>query len=372
MLRLLAVGQDSGNHDGEVLACAFTPDGASVLSAGWDGHLRLWDATTGVQAAALKAGDKPQSACAVTPDGGRWMAGSMEGLLTTWDAQTRRLLSKYVAHSRPVSAIRYTPDGEWQVTASWDRHLVVRSLLVDREPRSLGGHDDIVAGCYVAPDGQRVLSWSYDGTMRLWELPWGQEQHCLAAHADRVTAGAVSPDGRWVASGARDGGLKLWDLQGPAEAASLNLGAEVRACVFLLDCETLVAVTAEGRVVLCSVPELAEAGELLLDRPVQCGALAPSGGLLAVGCDDGRLRFVALDGFDQKPLYVTATQRNRHTRTLLQKLVGGSCVTKAFAVACPACGRSFELFDNLPRQSSCPSCRRKLRFNTSPLVLQEK
>ena len=68
-------------HDGEIYGCAYAPDGAFVLSAGWDGHLRLWESTTGSPIAALQAGAKPLASCTWTPDGKQWLSGSMEGLL---------------------------------------------------------------------------------------------------------------------------------------------------------------------------------------------------------------------------------------------------------------------------------------------------
>ena len=40
-LRLLASNPNAEGHKGEAFACAYTPDGAYVLSGGWDGHLRV-------------------------------------------------------------------------------------------------------------------------------------------------------------------------------------------------------------------------------------------------------------------------------------------------------------------------------------------
>src|SRR5881396_3165391 len=94
----------SETHSGEVCHCTFTPDGGFVLSAGWDGHLRLWEASTGTHLTALRAGPKPLSACAVTPDGRQWVAGSLEGLLSFWDTSTHALLTQYAGHTRPISS----------------------------------------------------------------------------------------------------------------------------------------------------------------------------------------------------------------------------------------------------------------------------
>src|SRR5581483_12291532 len=70
----LTPAPESEKHEGEVFSCCYTPDGAFVLSAGWDGHLRLWEVSSGAHLTALKVGNKPLSACAVSPDGKRWVA----------------------------------------------------------------------------------------------------------------------------------------------------------------------------------------------------------------------------------------------------------------------------------------------------------
>src|SRR5207248_9453462 len=119
---------------------------------------------------------------------------------------------------------------------------------------------------------------------------------------DRVLTGAICPDGRWIASGARDSLLKLWDLETRREVASFQMESEVRFCAFLRDGQTLVAGDVTGRLGLYSVPDLAEPGQVPLPQSLYCGALSAAGSEVALGCGDGRVCLVDVEGFDSAPL----------------------------------------------------------------------
>src|SRR5439155_5111671 len=107
---------------------------------------------------------------------------------------------------------------------------------------------------------------------------------------------------------------------------------------------------AQGRLTLHALPDLRKLAELSIKAAVQCAALAPSGSQLALGCDDGRIRLVTIEGFDSVPLAVTATQTSRRTATRFQRLFGRSQLVRAVAGSCPVCGRAFELPQSGPLQ----------------------
>jgi WD40 repeat protein len=370
-LRLIT-GPETGKHDGEVFACAWSPDGGFVLSAGWDGHLRLWEASTGTRLTALRVGPKPLSACAVTPDGKRWLAGSMEGLISSWDAHTHLVVSQSAVHTRPVSALHYSPDGRFLASASWDRQVSLRLVSDERQTRTFRTHEDVVTGCRFTPDGRSLMTWSHDCSLRLWDVETTREKATLREHKDRITAADVSPDGRWAISTARASDLLLWDLETCSRANSLKLGTEVRGCFFLLDGVTLLLADATGRITLLSLPDLEPQVQLNVRQPVQCAALSPGGEQLALGGDDGTVRLVAIEGCENSPLVVTAAQSTRVSASRMQKLFGRRSVTQVYACTCPACRQPIEHLGSLPKEPvPCPNCRRLLRFNRQTLATQQ-
>jgi WD40 repeat protein len=368
-MQLLESASPGERHEGEVFACACSADGAFVLTAGWDGQLRLWEAGSGSALASLPASPRPLSACAFSADGRQWVTGSMEGLLTFWDSVSHQTESSFLAHTRPVSAVTYSPSGTWLCTTSWDRNLALRKVGKEREARVLQGHQDIVAGCAFTTDGRQIVSWSHDRTLRLWDLDVSRDVHTFTGHGDRVTAASLSPDGRWLLSGSRDETARLWDLHGRAEVAAVKVGTEVRCCEFLLDAESVLIVDAAGRIFLMSIPGFEGKAQLQTGLKFLCSDLAPSGQQLALGGEDGRLHRLSLEGLTLGTLVVTATQSLKPASGLLNRLMGSTKLTRTFNYACPVCQNSFETTKLPAHPIKCPKCRQSLRVNPQTCVM---
>ena len=368
-LRVRVAGTGEG-HGGEMFSCVHTADSAFVLSAGWDGCLRLWLASNGQQVSVLQAAPKPLACCAVTPDGTAWMSASMEGVLSWWDAMTHQLKMTFVAHIRPISTIQFSPDGQSLATASWDRKILLRKIGKEREGLALGNHHDIVAGCRWSPDGKQLLSWSHDNTLRLWDTDCGRELACLQAHEDRVTAACMSLDGRWAVSGGRDGIVKLWDLQQRRAVRSVRQTAEIRGCYSLLDGESVATVNAEGWVVLWSLPEFEVQAEFDSGIKVMCGDLAPSGSQLALGSEDGLIHLLAIDGLEGSPFFVTPTQTLRPKSSMIGRFLGKQKLVRAYQYTCPVCRQTTELTSLPNRTITCAACKRLIRLRAEVQQLQ--
>lgn len=74
-----------GRHTGMVTCLAFTPDGRSLLSGGWDETVRIWNLTGTRPTMTLNWPVGRVSSLAVAPDGMRAVVGGETGGLSVWD-----------------------------------------------------------------------------------------------------------------------------------------------------------------------------------------------------------------------------------------------------------------------------------------------
>src|SRR5262249_5254409 len=116
-------------HTGAVYAFAVSPDGRTLLSAGHENTLRLWNMDSAKEIRAIQAPANNFFYSAIFVDEGRQiLAASQDGAIALFDAATGKQLHVFRGH---------------------DGH--VHSLALTRDRR-------------------RVLSGGGDGTLRLWDL----------------------------------------------------------------------------------------------------------------------------------------------------------------------------------------------------------
>ena len=191
---------------------AFSPDGKTLAGAGKD--LELWEVRTLPRPTVLEAKQHRSSAMAFSADGkalascGEATAGPMpRGEVRVWDPATGKEAATLRGYPGAVRCLAVSPDGKIIAGAGGDRHepkagrqVKLWDAAAHKELEALSGHEQGVLTLAFSPDGKVLASASLDGAVKLWEAPGGKLLATLEGHAGPVAALAFSPDGNSLVS----------------------------------------------------------------------------------------------------------------------------------------------------------------------------
>ena len=203
-------------HGSTVYQAVFSPDGTRILTAGADGFVKVWDASTGSWIASLShersSGSLQYSALAVSPDGTMIAAVHTTGtVVQVWDLRTGKFIREFAndADAKNNPALEFSHDNRWLATTgggdvrvydttTWQQALVVpgpeiRTISFD-------------------PTGPRLATASR-GDVSIWTVPGGVRERHLHESGDRVHHVAFSPDGAFVVAAAQDGTDRIWNAR---------------------------------------------------------------------------------------------------------------------------------------------------------------
>jgi WD40 repeat protein len=202
-------------HTDLVFGVAWSPDGASIASAGDDGIARVWSAETLLQTTTLQTG--PARAVKWSLDGGRLAIGS--GVrMQIWRAASRDLLHTALVQAQ-ISSVSWSPDDKMVAVGSVNGMTTLWSaqtgaLLAKMNAGDQGRND--VNGVTWSPGG-RILATAHGargrGEIRLWNPVTGRLVRTLPSPSGWLRGISWSPDGLWLAAGGEDGRVRIWSAE---------------------------------------------------------------------------------------------------------------------------------------------------------------
>ena len=211
-------------HTDAVTRAVFSPDGQTVLSAGWDDRMILWRVSTRQPIGQPVEGPKSLVGVAFNPDGSQF-ASAGSASVVIWDTGSRQ----------PVGA-PFTTDRKEQFEKVVSRSVgnclpPVRPPLAVTRLRWCCGMWPPANGSGsrskepASPSVPMILCWrSHD--IKNWfstifaPIDWSHRP--LNGHPENITSVAFSPDGTTVATGSSDKTIVLWDVQATAALGTLS------------------------------------------------------------------------------------------------------------------------------------------------------
>jgi WD40 repeat protein len=320
-------------HTDAVTKAVFSPDGQSILSAGWDDRIVLWDATTHQRIGQPIPCPKGLVGVAFSPDGSQF-ASSSSGSIVLWDAKTRKRRGELLRANEDFAHVGFSSKGDLLAASTeaygghpsavflWDlatHHLIGNpipganfafspddSLLAIAQygdlvlydlrthraiTKPLTGHGKNISSIAFSPDGSIVATGAEDKGIIIWDVATRKSVGRLAGHSQTVTSLLFARDGESLLSGSRDGTILRWDLESLKQSGTLikNLGASISS-IFLNPNGDLKALALDKeRVILLNLNEDPPLGHRI--KAVGSGsanvAFSPDGRLLASGGEFG-------------------------------------------------------------------------------------
>jgi WD40 repeat protein len=196
-----------------LLDVAFSRDGRILMTAGADGSVQLWSASTGLIGTSLTRCDAPVLAVALSPDGTRAASACADDAkaVTLWDVGSGAKIASATGFSPNAPHLEFSPGGD-----------VLAFTLNGGTLRLLDGHTgsrlrDLPGGAVdgltfaFSPDSKRLALGTSDAGILIFDPSAGTLVTTLATPNDWTYAVAFSSDGRRFAAGGSGAKLRLWD-----------------------------------------------------------------------------------------------------------------------------------------------------------------
>lgn len=213
-------------HVQSVNAFTFSASGESLITAGDDAHVTVWQSSSQQEAARITRNTLVRS-LAFSPDT-RYLASSgVDNKLRLWNMSTGREESQ-VTLGYSATDLAFSRDGG--VVATFIRPFIHIFSVPELKPVRNITIEAGIRQMVLTSDGQYVSACS-DRFVLVWEVATGRLIHRLA-HSQEINAIALDTNDTYLAAGDQEGNIRIWNIVSGKESANFKTTAAVTSLKF--------------------------------------------------------------------------------------------------------------------------------------------
>lgn len=192
---------------------AFSPDGKTLATCGYDRLVRLWDAATGARLRDLRDHSDSVYGVGFSHDGKLLATAGADRAVKIWDVATGKRLFTLGEANDWVYAIAWHPTRPTLAVGGIDRNIRVYDVTPaeGKLTQAAFAHEGAVLRLAFGPGGATLYSLGEDRVAKAWDAARLVEKRVYEKQAEALHAVAVRPDGGQVAQGRHDGVVVLLD-----------------------------------------------------------------------------------------------------------------------------------------------------------------
>jgi len=225
-----------------IFSVAVSPDDRVVAAASGD-YIYLWDTQSGALLDTLKGGQGWVRKIVFSPDGASLFSAGDDKIIRMWNVSTGQVTRSFSGHSEIIFSLAVSPDGSLLVSGSYDQSPVCWDIASGTIRETLPVAES--ATIAFSPDGSRLVVGGYQHLV-LWDLSRNKKIRMTNIPAGWIRAAAFSPDGQTIATGADNGAVSLWKASGKPLVEPGSVVAQVETAAVSSDGSVLVSARSDG------------------------------------------------------------------------------------------------------------------------------
>lgn len=184
-----------------------------LISASWDGTIKLWNVATAECIATLSSEMGGITSINTYDNDTKLIAGSAQGKVALWDLHNRSLICEpFSLPPGTISAVGMWADQSKFFAASFDGCAYVWNAHTRKCEKILKKHTKRILDAVLYDSDTRLITASEDTLVVIWDLENGNLLRTLEGHSTAVNVVAVYGDSQRAITGSSDGQLIAWDI----------------------------------------------------------------------------------------------------------------------------------------------------------------